>query len=71
MCGSKLRLEDQLEHYEYAKAGFVVVAFEVDGSLQNPDNPTIDDVRQAYEEYNQAAAGLTNVRQAAGYAAMH
>lgn len=59
--GMSLSDEDEPEHLPYVKAGFAVVAFELDG-------PEADgDAMQAYAAFRAANAGLVNARNALEY----
>lgn len=62
--GMGLGSEDQAEHIPYAKAGFAVVAYEVDGQLEGETNRA---ARRAYNQFSAARAGLVNARNALEY----
>jgi dienelactone hydrolase len=52
---------DVPEHLPYVKAGFAVVAYEIDGPGDSDDNP------RAYDAFRQSRAGLVNARNALEY----
>jgi dipeptidyl aminopeptidase/acylaminoacyl peptidase len=58
--GMNLGKGDRPEHIPYVRAGFAVVAYEVDGAIN--DNATGPDIINAINTYQQAEAGLTNAR---------
>ena len=60
--GMSLGDGDVDEHIPYAKAGFAVVAYELDG----PGDEEFDNAR-AYETFRQSRAGLVNARNALEY----
>jgi dienelactone hydrolase len=64
--GMTLSEGDRAEHLPYARAGFVVVAYEIDGAL--PDLPTQPEVIRAARSFQAADAGLVNAREALDYA---
>jgi len=57
---------DRAEHLPYVRAGFAVVAYEIEGSL--PDKPTNGEVRAAMRAFRGADAGLADARAAIDYA---
>lgn len=59
--GMSLGDGDVAEHTPYVKAGFAVVAYELDGPGEGDDNP------RAYEAFRQSRAGLVNARNALEY----
>ena len=61
LTGIRLGEGDEPEHTPYAEAGYVVVAYELDGPLANSD-PTDAEARRAYLAYGAAQAGLVNGR---------
>lgn len=64
ISGMRLGSGDRPEHLPYVKAGFAVVAFELDGPLDNRHNASDLDVRRAYLKFSAAKAGLVNARNA-------
>jgi dipeptidyl aminopeptidase/acylaminoacyl peptidase len=58
--GMNLGQGDRPEHIPYVRAGFAVVAYEVDGAIN--DNSTGPDIINAINTYKQADAGLANAR---------
>lgn len=63
--GMHLGKGDRPEHIPYVRAGFAVVAYEVDGAIN--DNPTGPDIINAINAYQQAEAGLANARTAVDF----
>jgi dienelactone hydrolase len=59
---------DRPEHLPYVRAGFAVLAFELDGALLNNDNPTNQDMNQSMIRFLAARAGLVNADVALNYA---
>jgi dienelactone hydrolase len=53
---------DHPEHLPYARAGFAVLAYGLDGELRDVEKATNADVRRASETFLAARAGLTNAR---------
>ncbi len=68
LTGMTLSTEDQPEQIPYAQAGFVVVAYEIDGYLPNPQNATDQQFVGALNEYQASEAGLINARNAIEFA---
>ncbi|MFO7903611.1 MAG: HEAT repeat domain-containing protein [Planctomycetota bacterium] len=66
--GMELGAADQPEHIPYAEAGFVVVAYEIDGYLPNPDGASDRQYMKAIEQFTAARVGLTNARNAIEFA---
>jgi dienelactone hydrolase len=65
--GIRLGQGDQAEHLPYARAGFVVVAFEIDGAwMKNP--PSDEEVIACARAFQKANAGLDNARTALDFA---
>jgi dipeptidyl aminopeptidase/acylaminoacyl peptidase len=64
--GITLGAGDRPEHLPYVRAGFAVVAYEVDGPL--PDNASGKTLLKAVEDFKKAEAGLVNARAALDYA---
>lgn len=64
LTGIKLGEGDMPEHTPYAEAGFVVVAYELDGPLTSPDDAPSAEVQRAYLAYSAAQAGVVNGRNA-------
>jgi dipeptidyl aminopeptidase/acylaminoacyl peptidase len=57
---------DRPEHLPYARAGFAVVAYEIDGAL--PDHPSSREILAAARAFEEADAGRVNAREALEYA---
>jgi len=55
------------EHLPYLRAGFAVVAYDVDGEVADRDNSTYADVRKAATAFKNADAGVINARHAIDY----
>lgn len=68
LSGMDLGAGDQPEHYPYARAGFVVVAYDLAGPVRDLERTTISELRQAYAEFSAAEAGLVNAHNAFLYA---
>jgi len=68
LTGMRLGTGDQPEHLPYVKAGFAVVAYEVDGDPGSLDNVTVEQFSYAYGKYRKSMAGLINARNAIDFA---
>ena len=66
--GMELGEGDQAEHWPYVAAGFAVVAFEIDGMLQEADKESDQKVAEAMFRFQKARAGLVNAHIALEYA---
>lgn len=66
--GMKLAKGDQAEHLPYARAGFVVVAFAIDGAWPAAPNPSERDIIAAATAFQKAQGGLANARTALDFA---
>lgn len=55
------------EHVPYLRAGFAVVAYDVDGEVADRDNSTYADVGRAATAFKKADAGVVNARHAIDY----
>jgi len=64
LTGIALSEDDRPEHLPYVRAGFAVVAYELDGPL---DGESAEELRRAYEAFREAGAGMINARNAAEY----
>lgn len=64
--GMKLAEGDQAEHIPYVKAGYAVVAYELDGALA--ENAEDDDIIKAAVRFQGAKAGLENAKTALNFA---
>jgi dipeptidyl aminopeptidase/acylaminoacyl peptidase len=66
VAGMDLGDGDRPEHYPYAKAGFIVVSFEIDGHVAGnaPDSAVLKGARQ----FKDAQAGIANARVALDFA---
>jgi dienelactone hydrolase len=67
ICGIALGDGDRAEHAPYVQAGFAVVAYELDGPLDNLEHASDAQVRAAFEDFARAQAGLVNARNALEY----
>jgi acetyl esterase/lipase len=65
--GRKLSAGDQAEHLPYARAGFVVVSFDIDGAWTTTP-PTDDEVITCARAFQAARGGLANARTALDFA---
>ena len=65
--GMKLGNGDIPEHLPYVRAGFAVMAYEVDGMLENRENPGVEEIRVAATRFQAARAGLVNAHIALEY----
>jgi dienelactone hydrolase len=65
--GMKLAKGDQAEHLPYVRAGFVVIAFEIDGAWTK-DPPTDEEVIACAQAFQNARAGVANARTALDFA---
>jgi dienelactone hydrolase len=68
ITGMDLGDGDRPEHLPYVRAGFAVLAFELDGSLQDREKATEMETRQAAFRFLNARAGLVNAHIALEYA---
>jgi dienelactone hydrolase len=68
LTGMGLADEDRVEHLPYVRAGFAVLAFELDGSLQNRESATNQQKGEAMFRFLAARAGLVNANVALEYA---
>lgn len=64
--GMKLGAGDRPEHLPYVQAGYVVIAYELAGELN--DNPTKADAKVAIQSFTQSNAGLKNQKAALDFA---
>jgi dipeptidyl aminopeptidase/acylaminoacyl peptidase len=55
---------DRAEHYPYAKAGFAVASFDIDGHVPNLEKETDAAVLKGAREFRDARAGLANAKTA-------
>jgi dienelactone hydrolase len=67
LSGMDLADGDRPEHLPYVRAGFAVLAFELDGSLQNKQNASAQERVQAMFTFLNARAGLVNAHIALEY----
>jgi dienelactone hydrolase len=65
--GPDLDRQKDPEHLPYVRAGFAVVAYDVDGALANPDDVTYQQVQAAAAAFKNAEAGMLNARHAIDY----
>ncbi len=68
MTGMALGEGDVPEHLPWVRAGFAVVAYELDGMLPNRDDPTDAELKAAMQAFYAARAGLINAKIAIEYA---
>jgi dipeptidyl aminopeptidase/acylaminoacyl peptidase len=68
LTGNELGEGDRPEHLPYVRAGFAVVAYELDGPLRQGEQPTDREITEAYEAFRAAEAGVANARMAMDYA---
>ena len=71
VTGMKLFKDDMPEHIPYVKAGFAVVAFEVDGQIEKTyptDQAYLRAMRKGMPAFQAAQAGMVNARNALKYA---
>jgi pimeloyl-ACP methyl ester carboxylesterase len=68
--GMELGNGDRAEHLPYVRAGFVVVAYSIDGHLAERDQRNDRAVVTAVRAFKQAEAGVANARYALDYALM-
>ncbi|MFO0925013.1 MAG: prolyl oligopeptidase family serine peptidase [Pirellulales bacterium] len=74
--GKSLAEGDQDEHLPYVQAGWVVIAYSLDGGSDEmlDEDPSFDDnglVGSAFTEFQEASAGLVNARNAMEFALTH
>lgn len=65
--GRDLDRQQHPEHLPYVRAGFAVVAYDLDGELANPDDSTYEQVQAAATAFRDAEAGMVNARHAIDY----
>ncbi|MCI0360584.1 MAG: prolyl oligopeptidase family serine peptidase [Planctomycetaceae bacterium] len=65
LAGMDLAEEDEPEHTPFVKAGCAVLSYELDGPCY--DDSDLDLMREAYDEFKEARAGLVNARNALDY----
>jgi dipeptidyl aminopeptidase/acylaminoacyl peptidase len=63
--GMSLDVGDRVEHLPYVRRGFAVVAYQLDGTMQ--DQPTDAQARDAIAKFSDAHAGLDNAAAAINY----
>ena len=63
--GMSLDAGDRVEHLPYVRRGFAVVAYQLDGKMQ--DRPTDAQARDAIEKFSDAHAGIDNAAAAINY----
>ncbi len=68
LTGMTLSHEDQAEHTPYVRAGYVVVAYEVDGHVVDQENASDDQLVNAIKEYWASGAGIVNATNAITFA---
>ena len=60
--GMDLGDDDRREHYPYARAGFAVASFEIDGHVPNSETASEAALLQGAREFRDAQAGLANAK---------
>ncbi len=68
LTGMDLSDGDRPEHLPYVRAGFAVLAFELDGVPQDREQPNDQDLARAMSRFLNARAGLVNAHIALEYA---
>lgn len=66
--GKALGEGDRSEHLPYVRAGFAVVAYELDGPVPDTPEPADAQVVAAFNSFRAAEAGVANARMAIDYA---
>jgi dienelactone hydrolase len=67
LTGMDLADEDRAEHLPYVRAGFAVLAFELDGVPQNKQKPSNEDMGESMFKFLNARSGLVNAHIALEY----
>lgn len=67
VVGMDLGEDDRAEHLPYVRAGFAVLAYELDGPLSKPGNPTNQDFLRATKAFQATQGGIINARTAFDY----
>ncbi len=67
LFGMDLGDSDRAEHLPYVEAGFVVVAYEIEGVMPEEDQQTDDNILRQVGRYTAAWAGLQDARAALEY----
>jgi dienelactone hydrolase len=68
ITGMDLGDGDRPEHLPYVRAGFAVLAYELDGALNNPKQPSDQELLASIAAFSSAQAGLLNARVALEFA---
>jgi dienelactone hydrolase/DNA-directed RNA polymerase subunit RPC12/RpoP len=68
LAGRRLGEGSRKEHVPYVKAGFAVVAYEIDGDMGDMDTITPDEFSDAVDDFIAAKAGVANGYHAIEYA---
>lgn len=66
--GMNLGDGDRPEHLPYARAGYVVVSFEIDGHFDESEDPSDESLFAAARAFNAAEFGVSNAKAALDYA---
>lgn len=66
--GMNLGDGDRAEHYPYARAGFAVVSFEIDGHVPNLDNASDQVLANGASAFEASLAGMANAKAALDFA---
>ncbi|HWE37571.1 MAG TPA: prolyl oligopeptidase family serine peptidase [Isosphaeraceae bacterium] len=67
LTGMSLFDSDRPEHLPYVRAGFAVLAFELDGPIGDLKTATMPQLAASFRKFQAAEAGLVNARLALGY----
>jgi dienelactone hydrolase len=67
VIGMRVGTSDEPEHLPYAKAGFMVIAYDTDGALKDWQNSPKDELIAAMNQFIKAKAGLVNAHNALEY----
>ncbi|MFI5380258.1 MAG: prolyl oligopeptidase family serine peptidase [Tepidisphaerales bacterium] len=65
--GMNLSSDDELEFVPYVRAGFAVVAYDLEGPLRDTDSPSRSEVTTAVKAFMAADGGLADARMAIEY----
>src|SRR5579872_2080057 len=60
-CGIRLQEGDRSEHLPYVRAGYAVIAYDIDGA---PDRNDVASIRTALREFRAAEGGVANAKAA-------
>jgi dienelactone hydrolase len=68
VTGMKLDKDDSKEHLPYVKAGMAVIAYALDGNLENAEQPKDAEILAAAKAFKESEAGVANAKAALDYA---